>query len=490
MSEGRTAFVEEIAFADPASLLPAFAGERMCLFLDSAMTGTRFGRYAYLMADPFMSVSAKDQRLWIDGRESGIGAEDTPFECLMRLSNNMTLDHVEGLPPFQGGVAGLFGYDLGRSLERLPLDTQDDTGFPDLCVGFYDTVLSFDLDARRAWIVSTGMPEMDETARISRARERIGFFRNIVECATRTQAPSFSGCPLDWRSSDSRAEYEAKVGRIIDYILAGDIFQANLSQGFRAALPGGFDPVAYYLRLRRVNPAPFAAYLDTGDGVVASSSPERFLKAEAGAVETRPIKGTRPRGDTQDMDETLAADLLASPKDNAENVMIVDLLRNDLSRVCRSDSVEVPELCVLESYSSVHHLVSTVTGRLADGCGPLDLMAAAFPGGSITGAPKIRAMEIIEELEVFRRGPYCGSMGFIGFDGWCDTSILIRTVCIRNGMAAFNVGGGIVADSDPAMEFEETLHKARRIFESFAPDRGTDKGDAIDGNGGGGGGRE
>ena len=219
--------------------------------------------------------------------------------------------------------------------------------------------------------------------------------------------------------------------------------------------------------LRERNPAPFAAYLNTGEVQIVSASPERFLELQGRQVETRPIKGTRPRGATPEEDRRLGAELLASEKDRAENVMIVDLLRNDLSRVCRDHTVLTPEICVLESFATVHHLVSTVTGELRPGLDAVDLLRATFPGGSITGAPKIRAMEIIAELEPTRRGPYCGAIGWLGGDGWMDTSITIRTYAIKDGMVAFQAGGGIVADSDPAAEYEETLDKARALIEAL-----------------------
>ncbi|MGF1612091.1 MAG: aminodeoxychorismate synthase component I, partial [Kiloniellales bacterium] len=268
----------------------------------------------------------------------------------------------------------------------------------------------------------------------------------------------------------TRPAYEAAVQRGIDYIHAGDIFQANLSQRFSARLPAGETPFMLYRRLRALNPAPFAAYLKFGQDVIASSSPERFLKLSDGQVESRPIKGTRPRGHDAAEDEALARELLASEKDRAENVMIVDLLRNDLSRVCRDSSVAVPELCVLERYATVYHLVSTIVGELRPGKTAVDLLEASFPGGSITGAPKIRAMEIIAELEPTRRGPYCGSIGYIGFDGDMDSSIVIRTFSIHGDQVSFQVGGGIVADSRPAEEYEETLAKGRALLAALAAD--------------------
>ncbi|MFJ5488902.1 aminodeoxychorismate synthase component I, partial [Hansschlegelia beijingensis] len=273
--------------------------------------------------------------------------------------------------------------------------------------------------------------------------------------------------PLSFSSNFDRAAYEAAIARTVEYVLAGDIFQANVAQRFLAELPEGFDAWAFYRRLRTRNAAPFAAYLDFGDVVVASSSPERFVRVEGDHVEARPIKGTAKRWTDPIADGSSSRALLGSEKDRAENVMIVDLLRNDLSRVCRPGTVEVPTLCGLETYASVHHLVSVVTGRLREGLGVVDLLRASFPGGSITGAPKLRAMEIITEIERHARGVYCGSIGWIGFTGDADFNIAIRTATLARGKALFQAGGGITALSDPAAEYDETLTKARAVFDAF-----------------------
>ena len=259
------------------------------------------------------------------------------------------------------------------------------------------------------------------------------------------------------------------MARTIEYILAGDIFQANISQCFSAAIPEGFDALAFYKRLRSLNPATFSAYLDYGDVQIASSSPERLLSFDGTTVEARPIKGTRRRDPNPALDAALVAELSSSRKDRAENVMIVDLLRNDLSRVCAPGSVRVPVLCGLESYASVHHLTSVVTGELKPDKTVGDLIAAIFPGGSITGAPKIRAMEVIAEIEGQGRGVYCGSIGYFGFNGQVDLNIAIRTAMFSQGTARFQGGGGITARSEPAAEYEETLTKISRIMEAFAP---------------------
>lgn len=266
-------------------------------------------------------------------------------------------------------------------------------------------------------------------------------------------------------SSFSKDGYLQAVRRVIDYIHAGDVFQVNLSQ--RLLAPARDDAAALYLRLRRCNPAPFAGYFDLGEFQIVSASPERFLRVADRQVETRPIKGTRPRTGDPAIDRAAAAELLASEKDRAENVMIVDLMRNDLARVCDARSVRVGQLCGIEAYEHVLHLVSSVHGRLRDGRMPIDLLRAAFPGGSITGAPKIRAMEIIAELEPAARGAYCGSLGYLGFDGSLDMNILIRTITAGRGWWQFPVGGGIVADSIPEREYEETWHKAEGLLRAL-----------------------
>jgi para-aminobenzoate synthetase component 1 len=407
-----------------------------------------------------------------------------PFAVLARHLTRFRADSTPGLPPFQGGMAGLFGYDLCHHIERLPRPRHDEFETPDLAVGMYDWVIGFDHEQRRAWLISSGLPmegaqqrhrravaRAHEVQRILRSREnlppRAGTGRGSRSVISRA---ALSAChPLGGRSdvlsSFTREGYLAAVRRAIEYVHAGDCFQVNLSQ--RLVHPGTLPPIELYARLRERNPAPFGGYFDLGEFALISASPERFLRVEKGLVETRPIKGTRPRGATPQEDERQRVELLLSPKDHAENVMIIDLLRNDLGRVCAYGTVRVSAVCRLESYRTVHHLVSEVVGRLRAGLGPVDLLRAAFPGGSVTGAPKVRAMEIIAELEPTARGPYCGSLGYIGFDGSMDTNILIRTFTVGRGWMQFPVGGGIVADSTPEAEYEETLHKAEGLLRAL-----------------------
>jgi para-aminobenzoate synthetase component I len=446
--------VIEIDFCDPVEVAYALRDMPFLTFLDSAMLDERVGRYSFVAADPFAR--------FVTGKAVG----NWPAHLKSLLEEYRT-EPLPGLPPFQGGAAGLFSYELGRSLERLPKPAFDPLAFPDLSLGLYDVVVAFDLTDRRGFIFSTGLPERDPQARERRAIERGRSFEARLRRATASLPPAGDVSLSGWTSNFTRTVYERMVHEVIERILAGDIFQANVAQRFEARVPPSFDHFGFYSHLRKRNPAPFAAYLNHADFIIASASPERFVRVESGRVETRPIKGTRHRFKDPLLDALQARALTESRKDRAENVMIVDLLRNDLSKVCEPGSVQVPQLCGLETFASVHHLVSCVTGRLREGQGPLDLLAAAFPGGSITGAPKVRAMEIITEMERYARGPYCGAIGYIGFDGAMDTNIVIRTASFRAGTCVVQAGGGIVTASDPAAEYEETLDKARAIFAAF-----------------------
>jgi para-aminobenzoate synthetase component 1 len=347
-----------------------------------------------------------------------------------------------------GWLAGWLSYDLGRQVESLPGIARDDLGLPPIALGRYSTYLEFDHSRREVHVRGEGDP-----APLVRALERAGKVASPAHRPLRA-----------WSSSLSRSSYERAVGRAIDYIRAGDVFQVNLAQ--RLSSPWSGDPFALYGRLRRTSPAPFAALVRLAGADVVSVSPERFLRRRGTALETRPIKGTRPRGRSRADDRRLAAELRASTKDRAENVMIVDLARNDLGRVARYGSVRVRRLCGLERHPGLHHLVSVVEGRATPGVGPVEIVRAAFPPGSVTGAPKIRAMEIIEELEPVRRGVYCGSVGWIGAGGDLDLSVAIRTFVATRGSLHLHVGGAVVADSEPALEWQETMHKAARLLQA------------------------
>lgn len=450
---------------DPFDALRRFADLDGVLLFESASRRPRLGRYSFLTADPFFHHRVHRPHY---GRD--------PFSSIW-LGMTGEAETVPSLPPFQGGAAGLLCYELGGMWERLPPPHEESLPIPVLAVGIYDWVIAWDHEAARAWIVSQGLPQRAPDKRAARASGRL---RRILkrlsepvpppDAAPSWTAPStgpqfplpgYPGVVSDF----DRNGYLRAVERIINYIRAGDIFQANLSQ--RLSVRTDLSPIELYGRLRVVNPAPFAGYFASDHWAVVSASPERFLEVREGRVETRPIKGTRPRSPDPDADARLRADLLASEKDRAENVMIVDLLRNDLSRVCRPRTVTMPDLCVLETYETVHHLVSEVRGELETWRTVWDLLAAAFPGGSITGAPKVRAMEILRELEPTARGPYCGSLFYVGFDGSADSNILIRTMAVRGGEVRIGVGGGITAASDPAEEYQETLDKAAAMLRAL-----------------------
>jgi para-aminobenzoate synthetase component I len=478
---------------DPVRCCELLEGLPYRIFLDSALRGTSFARYSFLTADPIAVVRSKGKTTehldLLTGRQQVVAGD--ALSAVQSALGPHRAPALPGLPPFQGGAAGYLAYDWANQLERLPAPRFDDLAMPDMVMGVYDWVIAWDHDQSRAWLISTGLPETSEVAREKRATERAAaiqmrlrdgapyvgraFQARLDRGPERAalqglQPPSYpvdgSDPRVGLRSSFTHEGYLDAVNRVREYILAGDIFQANLSQRFEAPLVE--RPWDLYRRLRTQNAAPFAAYLDFADALILSASPERFLRVNSdGRVETRPIKGTRPRGVGPEHDAALGRALTESAKDRAENLMIVDLIRNDLSRVCSPGTVRVQELFALEHFATVHHLVSTVVGDLRPGAGALDLIRAAFPGGSITGAPKLRAMEIIAELEPSARGVYCGAIGYLSLDGALDTSIPIRTAVVRDGRVYLSAGGGIVADSDAEQEYRETLDKARGMIDAL-----------------------
>jgi len=453
---------------EPPEVLRRLAPRRGAFLLESALPGGRGARWSYLGAEPSLELVAKGRRTWsVRGGQSRPLARDAFRELgslLARLGLEPGGPAEPDRPEFRGGLVGYFGYELGRLIERLPGRAPDDLGLPDLHLGLYEAILAFD-HARGVWHASAAEPLARSAAE---RRRRLGAKLSAM-AALLAGPPAAEADPREeefsaaetLRSNFSAREYQAAVARVIEYIRAGDIFQANLTQRFTADWPRG--ALDLYLRLRRVNPAPLAAYYDFGRGQVVSASPELFLRVSGTRVETRPIKGTRPRSADPAEDRRLAAELRASPKDRAELTMIVDLERNDLGRVCSYGSVRVEEHLGLESFATVHHLVATVAGRLHRGRTLVDLLRATFPGGSITGAPKIRAMQIIDELERSARGVYTGALGFLGLDGAAELNLPIRTFTVSAGRAHFGVGGGVVADSSPAGEYQETLDKARGL---------------------------
>jgi para-aminobenzoate synthetase component 1 len=404
-------------------------------------------------------VTNGEQTVIVDGMGERSSKND-PFELLKETLSPYRIAKTE--LPFEGGAIGYFAYDLARRVEHLPSVSLDAENMPQMVVGIYDWALVVDHQLRRTYLVSHGMNGETEVDWPSLC----AIFDGPLMQATQADFKISSAL----QSNMDYTQYGAAFNRVKQYIHEGDCYQVNLAQRFSAHASG--DAWTAYLALRDISPAPFMSYMNLGDAQsslqVLSASPERFLQVHGKHVETRPIKGTRPRSDNAVEDASNANDLQNSPKDRAENLMIVDLLRNDISKVCETGSVRADKLFALESFANVHHLVSTVTGKLAEDKTAIDLLRACFPGGSITGAPKFRAMEIIEELEPNRRGLYCGAIGYVGFDGNMDTNIAIRTAVYSDDEIRFYAGGGVVADSELAKEYRETLDKASSMLELIA----------------------
>lgn len=443
--------------ADSAGLFEAIRHEPWAVFLDSGRPMVDQGRYDILSSDPYLTLVTRGEQTEItrfDG--NSLVSADDPLKLLREAISSEAASEMKPVP-FCGGAIGYFSYDLARRWERLPSLNQDAGHPPEMAVGLYDWALVVDHQERQSWLVGAG--------RDSRTPER---WQELIGKLSHPQPADSSRFALTqpFRSNLTQADYQGHFERIQRYIRDGDCYQVNFAQRFQGQYEG--DIWAAYRHLRQINPAPFGAFQQTPFLSLLSSSPERFIWLRDGQVETKPIKGTVPRSDDAMMDRQLRQSLAESAKDRAENLMIVDLLRNDLGRVCKIGSVKVPRLFEIESFARVHHLVSTVEGVLESGRDALDLLRACFPGGSITGAPKRRAMEVIEELEDSRRGIYCGSIGYIGFDGNMDSNIAIRTLCQRGTGLEFWVGGGIVADSQAEGEFQETLDKAAGILEALS----------------------
>ncbi len=452
----------EMDWREPFDAAARLADRPGFAFLDSALFHAELGRYSFIGIEPFgIFTAALGLATW-----NGVPLWLPPLPALRDLLSRFVFDADPQLPPFQGGAIGAIPYEFGWELDGLCSPNHQIEQREPFHLGFYDLVFAFDQLQRRTFLFSSGFPEQGE-ARKARAAARIDHALRLFERAP-VSAVAPQTAVSGWTSNFARPGYRAAIERVQAHIFRGDIYQANIARRFSADLPEGFSPFAFYARLRAANPAPFAAYLTCGDTTIASSSPELLLRKRGAAVETRPIKGTSARADHPGEDLWRAEALAKSEKDRAENIMIVDLLRNDLSRTCRPFSVEVPVLCGRESYANVHHLVSVVTGELAADRDAIDLIAATFPGGSITGAPKRRSMEIIDSIERVPRGYYCGSIFYLGFDGTMDMNIAIRTAVLQAGRASLHAGGGITRLSDWAAEYAETEAKAQRLFDAFA----------------------
>jgi len=448
-----------------------FKDRPFSFFLDSGMDPQRLGRYSFIGSDPFLIMRSRGRDITLIRPEGETAISGNPFDVLGELLQEYKLDGNPTVLPFVGGAVGYLSYDLGHFIEKLPSKAVDDLLLPECYLAFYDSVAIFDHLEGRAYVAASGFPDKG-VDRQKRARARLEEMKRTVAQAPRLEEDkaSYVDQPVsemvNLRSNFTHEGYLEAVQRARDYIIAGDIFQVNLSQRFEADMP--LPPYELYRRLRKINPAPFASYLNFDGVTVVSASPERFLRLRGDRVETRPIKGTRPRGKDSAGDEALAKELANSFKDKAEHVMIVDLERNDIGRVCRFGTVRVSELMALEKYATVFHLTSTMEGRLRPEKNAIGLLKATFPGGSISGAPKVRAMEIIDELEPTKRSVYTGSIGYLGFDGGLDLNIVIRTILVKDGKAYFQVGGAVVYDSDPEAEYVETLDKARALIQALS----------------------
>ncbi len=441
----------------PSEVLRACRDFSWPVLLESARYHPERGRYSYFSADPVKTWTLEEVKFG-----------DDPFLELRSALKQFKSSQLPQLPPFQGGLIGLLGYELGHCWERLPEVPRDEFCTPALAVGLYDWLICWDHKLNKTWLlVHEDNSLLAGRARLEQRLEQINSCLvadgNLERELKSVRSNDLSSHKVE--SSFTEQDYLKSVQKVIEYIRAGDIYQANLSRKLQYPFQGTSRQL--YDTVRHSNPAPFAAYFEPSeDWAMISASPEQFLQVENKHVVTRPIKGTRPRWKAKDTDLMQGLALQAAEKDRAENTMIVDLMRNDLSKVCKLGSVKVPRWCELESFERVHHLVSEVTGELNEDADIWDLLAATFPGGSITGAPKIRAMEIISELEQTARGHYCGSLFAAGFDGMLQSSILIRSLILKNGNVQCPVGGGIVADSIPENEYTETEHTAAGLLAS------------------------
>lgn len=428
-------------------------------FLDSGMDSEKLGRYSFIGVDPFLMIKSEGNRVSLeeDGRVKTM--DGNPLDILQEKLNLYKIEREE--IPFVGGGVGYFSYELAHLMEKLPNTVKKDVDIPEMVMGFYDGIIIIDHRDDKKYIGAIGFKENIEEI-IKKIEKNIEQYEFQLKMKKNKETVVKN---RDINSNMTEDYYLASIKKLKDYIYSGDIYQVNFTQRFECDFEG--DSNELYKNLKTINPAPFAAYLDFGEGKIISSSPERFIKLTDGTIETRPMKGTRPRGKSKAEDEKLKAELINSEKDRAELLMIVDLMRNDISRVAKTGSVKVTELFHLEEYATVLQMVATIEGELKDELSAVDIIKSTFPGGSITGAPKIRAMEIIDELETTARNIYTGSIGYLGFDGDMDLNIAIRTIVLKDEKAYFQVGGGIVWDSDPHEEYEESLVKGRALVKAL-----------------------
>lgn len=448
-------------------------GQPACLF-ESVVGGEKVGRYSFIGIQPEYHLSATRDQVTISRPEgSETFTSSNPLEELRKRLETGSVAHIEGLPPFNGGAIGYAGYDVVRYVENLPHAPQDDRKLPDLSFGFYNNLIVFDNVSKIAYIIvmakcPQGQANDHKAIYDAACRQADAIVAQLTKHDP-TLTPTdidLSGVPtIGYRSNFTQEDFEAAVRKCVDYIEAGDIFQVVFSQ--RLAVDIQSDPFEIYRTLRIVNPSPFMFFLRTPETTLVGSSPEIMVRVMDGVVTVRPLAGTRPRGLTEAEDLRLAEELLADPKELAEHVMLVDLGRNDVGRVAKYRSVQLSDVMAIERYSHVMHITSNVTGELPAGKDAFDALAACLPAGTVSGAPKVRAMEIIDEIEPHRRGPYAGAVGYIDYGGNMDTCIALRTIVIQDGTAYVQAGAGIVADSDPQMEYQETLNKARGILKAI-----------------------
>ncbi len=446
-------------------------GGSACLF-ESVIGGERVGRYSFLAAEPFLELTARDRQVTVTGAAGSqtFTAEDPLVELRSRLTG-VSAARLPGLPPFACGAVGYAGYDVVRYCENLPNAPPDDRGLPDMVFAFYDRMLVFDNVDKTLFVVVTARTDgpddaatlyRDACRRVDATVEQVAREAGDLRVADIATA----GDPtLNFRADFPRENFEAAVRKCVEYIQAGDIFQVVISQ--RLDIDVQADPFEIYRTLRVVNPSPFMFFLRTPDVTLVGSSPEIMCRVVGGKVTVRPLAGTRRRGDSEEADRRLAEELLADPKERAEHVMLVDLGRNDVGRVARYGTVELSDVMVIERYSHVMHITSNVTGQLRSDCDAFDALRACLPAGTVSGAPKVRAMEIIDELEPHRRGPYAGAVGHFDYHGNMDTCIALRTIVLSGDKAYVQAGAGIVADSRPDNEYQETLNKARGLLKAI-----------------------
>lgn len=450
----------------PISIFKKVCREQYTYLLESVEGGENLARYSFIGLEPFVRYQCRNGTGVIEDSSGTREVKGDPLSTLKGIMDNYNAPKIEGLPRFYGGAVGYFGYDLIRYVEDIPEDTVDDLDLPDCHFILTRLVLIFDHVKHKVKIVVNTEPGSDADKAYEEATQRINAVKKLInEPQAALNRVNKVVVNTKYLSNMTKEEYMDKVEKAKEYIKAGDIFQVVLSQ--RLTMPLHGDPFDIYRNLRTVNPAPYLYYLNFGGTVIIGSSPEMLIRVEDGIVQTCPIAGTRPRGQSKEDDLKLEKELLADEKEKAEHLMLVDLGRNDVGRVCDYGSVNVRNFMNVERYSHVMHIVSNVFGQLKQGHTAYDALKACFPAGTVSGAPKVRAMEIIEELEPTRRGVYAGAIGYFGFTGNMDTCITIRTILVHNGKTYVQAGAGIVADSDPEKEYEETINKAKALLETL-----------------------